>query len=286
MPYLCEDCGILGARMNLFFEIRLCKLCSHSFKYKLICKSKSINKYKLSQSDLQNNQIKEYYCINPHYKSGPPMTIYLESDIQTIFFQKYNDIITTKLQIISNDNQEDNEQIIKMVINYLDQIKLNSIQNKFKKILNKLYIDLDSLPKWVKNSLSDAKNGIEYEFILTSYIRFKNLRKILSQYKLKKYINHKICHDYIYQNKDDNLLDNNNYVYNPEQIPYLLLFMINKKKLLKNAIKTNNLPTNKYKNLYLNYLNSIDTSNNLSITNDLDTLINYIKNKEFSLTDL
>lgn len=287
MPYYCEDCGNLGARMNTLFEIRLCENCSHSFKYKLICKSKAINQYKLTLDDLQNNQISEYYCKNPHYKSGPPMTLYLELDIQRIFLNKYNDIITTKLQININinDNQEEKDQIIKMVVNYLNQIKINNKKNKFEKILCKLNINYELLPEWVKKSLSDAKNGVEYEFILTSYLRFKNLLKILNQHNLKKYINHIICHNYIYHKVNNTTIDNE-YINNPEQIPYLLLFMINKKKLLKKAIKTNILPINKYKNLYLNYINSINTSNDLTITNDLDTLVNFIINKEFRLNDL
>lgn len=285
MPYNCEDCGIQGARMNLFFEIRLCKICSHSFKYKLICKSKALSLYKLSNDDLQNNQANEYYCKNPYYKSGPPMTLYLELDIQRIFFNKYNDIIVNKLQINLSENQEDKDQVVNLVVNYLNQIKLDNKKIKFEKILYKLNIDYELLPEWVKKSLSDSKNGIEYEFIINSYLRFKKLLQILNYHGLKKYIDNKICHDYIYQKIKNSKIENE-YINNPEQIPYLILFMLNKKKLLKQAIKINNLPISKYKKLYLNYINSIDNSNDISITNDLDTLINYIKDKESRLNEL
>lgn len=297
MPYNCEDCGSTGAKMKTLFEIRLCDDCSQSFKYKLISKSKVIDIYKLTPIDLANNnllnyQIKEYYCKNPHYKSGPPMTLYLESDIQKIFLRKYSDIIQNKLQIVNNNidpSQIENlvqiEQIVSMVTNYLNKIKMDLKKNKFDKILKKLNVDYISLPNWVKNSLNKVKNGVEYEFVLTSYIRFRNIYKILSEHGLKKYIDHKICHDYIYQNFSNNLSDVD-YINNPEQIPNLISFMLNKKKLLKDAIKQNNLPIKKYKNLYLTYMNSLDTSNNLSINNDLNSLVNYIKNKEFRLIDL
>ena len=52
MPYACEDCGEQGARMNSMFEIRLCQVCSTLPKYKLICKSKALNQYVLTDTDL------------------------------------------------------------------------------------------------------------------------------------------------------------------------------------------------------------------------------------------
>lgn len=279
MPYKCEDCGCQGARMNSLFEIRLCINCSHSLKYKLICKSKAFEQYKLISSDIISNPIKEYYCRNPYWKSGPPMTLYLEYDIQRIFFIKYDDIIKNELLIL-NPYLEPN-QTVKLTLDYLNDLKLKTKLNKFEKILKKLNLDLDTLPKWVSEQLISAKNGSEYESILFTYIRFRKLYKKLKEYNLNKYIDHKICHDYIYQNYFDE-----NQVINLEQIPYLILFILNKKKLLKNAIKSYNLPKTKYKKLYSAYINCTDTSTNLSITNDLDTLVKYIKEKEFRFEDL
>lgn len=297
MPYNCEDCGGQGARMNSMFEIRLCETCSHGSKYKLICKSVGIKQYKLTESDLANNQhLRQFHCKNPYWKSGPAMTLYLESEIQEIFLVKYHDVITNKLGI-HNPNSNIANTVIQ-VIEFLEDSKNKVKQDKFDKILNKYSLDLESLPKWVKEQLEETKSCAEFERILLNYIRFKKLYKILKGEGLEKYIDHSISHDYIYANRNANPNANPNpnkliKKINPEQIPGIIRFMLNKKKILKNAIKKYNLPVDKYKELYRNFINSTDfinsngsLSNRLTISNDLDMLVNHVVDRETRLINL
>jgi len=130
MPYNCEDCNQPGARMNLIFGIRLCKNCNCLPQYKLICKSKAMDKYFLNKNDLEHNYniSKEYSVSNPYNKSGPPMTLYLEQQIQQIFLQKYYDLINNILKI---SNPEDNiDNVIFRIKNYYDEKKNYKKQQK------------------------------------------------------------------------------------------------------------------------------------------------------------
>lgn len=120
MPFTCENCGEIGARMNSIFKIRLCINCLHSPKYKLVSKSKALNKYRLTQSDLDNypNSLEKYLVINPYYKSGPPMTLYYETQIEQVFLYKYNNLI---YQLCIMEPNVD--QIIKIIFNYHEEQK-------------------------------------------------------------------------------------------------------------------------------------------------------------------
>lgn len=288
MPYECKDCGKMGARMNSLFEIRLCVDCSNSFKYKLICKSKALNQYLLTKSDLDNNPelVQEYLVKNPHYKSGPPMTLYLESQVHKIFMIKYKEIIKkifieqsnlyNKLfddEIIDDEfnliDISKIEIIVVEVSNYLEEQKNIKKQNKYYKILNKYNVKNETdLPIWVQLQLNGYKSVSEYERILASYFRFVSLHKLLKNEKLIKYLDHKICHDFIYQtNKSIKL----------EQIPSIIRFMLGKKNLIKQAVKIHKIDTVKYSQKISNYINSFDPE---TIGNDLETLIEYINMSE------
>ena len=206
MPYNCEECGNLGARMNTILEIRLCETCSHSYKYKLICKSQGFKKYLLTEIDLNGqNQIQlvQYHCKNPHWKSGPAMTLYLESELAQVFLNKYNDVITNRLNIL--EPILDIDDTLSQVSDWLKDSKNKVKQDKYDKILKKLDIELENLPGWVRDNLKQAKSGAEFERVLSSYIRFKKLYGILKLEGLVKYIDHSICHDYIYQKYEANL---------------------------------------------------------------------------------
>ena len=279
MPYNCEDCGNEKAKMNMMLEIRLCPDCADSFKYKLICKSNAIEKYNLTKSDFNNYPYKEFLCKNPH-KSSSIMTLYLESEVFQLFFSKHENLITNELGILNPEI--DIPKTVSQVLNHIKQIKLTLKQNKFDKILDKHNVVLNKLPQWVQIELNLTNTAAEYDRIISSYLRYKKIYSILKSYNIEKYINIKISHDYIYGYSDDKELK-------PEQIPYLILFMLNKKKLLKNAIVKYNLPPitdSKYKNLYLEYVNSTDTSQNFTISNDLDTLVQFIQDKEFRSNEL
>lgn len=315
MPYECEECGKLGARLNSLFDIRLCVDCVSSSKYKLICKSKALSKYLLTKADLENFEelLEEYLVKNPHYKSGPPMTLYLESEIQKIFLSKYYEVIKKIFNKFILDNVNDcdyiqNEIIDKIknsdldelnldhiikvlnnkmdliinnVSNYLKEQKNMSKEDKFYKILDKYNIvNIVDLPKWVQIELNESKSIAEYERILSSYFRFVKLHKLLKKEKLVEYLDHKICHDYIYQ-KDKRII--------LEQIPYIIKFMLEKKKLFKEEIKKNKINISKYSYIISKFINSYESeielisnahNKNKTIENDLDTLIEYINKNE------
>ena len=277
MPYTCEDCGQIGARMNNLFEIRLCTECSRSDKYKLICKSKALKEYLLTNIDLYTspNPSQEYLVKNPHYKSGPPMTLYLEKSIQQIFLNKYNDLITNVLFIQNPIYNIKN--VVYNISNYLDKQKDTEKQKKYQKILDKYNLkDETELPKWIQIQLNKVNSVAEYLRIITSYFRFEDLYILLKKENLTKYIDIKVCHEYIYhKNKKIELY----------QIPNIIRFMLEKKKLISKAIKENKIDKSIYFDEISQYINSFDldlTFNpvNKTISNDLDTLIEYIIKKE------
>lgn len=279
MPFACEDCGGMGGRMNNLFEIRLCADCSKSSKYKLICKSKAFTEYLLTKTDFENNPTppKEYLVKNPHYKSGPPMTLYLESSIQQLFLSKYDDLITNILLI---PNPMDNmEKTIEKIKNYLEEQKDIDKKNKYQKILDKWGVgDETDLPKWVHIQLCKSNSAAEYSRIISRYFRFEDLYKLLKKENLLKYIDLKVCHEYINQtNKQITLY----------QIPNIIKFMLEKKKLISKAIKENNIDKFIYSQEISEYINSFDIDLtfvpvNKTIFNDLETLIEYINKKENS----
>lgn len=277
MPFACEDCKEMGARMNPLFEIRLCVKCSKSQKYKLICKSKALTQYLLTNTYFANCPIplQEYLVKNPHYKSGPPMTLYLETQIQQLFISKYDNLITNILMIpFPLDNIE---KTITSIVNYFEEKKNSKKQEKYNKILSKYNIgDEDELPKWVKNELNKAKSVAEYKRIISGYFIFEELYKLLKKENLLKYIDLKVCHEYIYQtNKQINLF----------QIPIIIRFMLEKKRLIVKSIQEHNINKSKYSQEISQYINSYDwdlTFNPIvkTISNDLDTLIEFINEKE------
>lgn len=281
MPYACEDCGEPGARMNSLFEIRLCANCSSSPKYKLICKSKALNQFALTQTDLDTHpiQLEEYRVKNPHYRSGPPMTLYKQMEIEQIFLSKYNNLI---IQLAIQDPElpsQTPEKISVIIKDYWREQKDLKKQQKYYRILDKYNIrDEQDLPVWVQDKLTKIKSGVEYDRVISGYIRFVQLHKLMKQEKLTKYIDHKICHNFIYQ-KDKTI--------KLEQIPSIIRFMLNKKNLISNAVKTHKINTLKYYHEISQYINSFEHEPELeceyqtkSISNDLDTLIEYINRKE------
>ena len=275
MPYACEDCEEMGARMNSLFEIRLCQACSSSPKYKLICKSKALNYYALTQTDLDSYPIppQEYRVKNPHYRSGPPMTLYKQIEIEQVFLSKYKILITQlAIQYIELPSQT-TEQIVEIIKDYWRELKNSKKQQKYYKILDKYNIREEQyLPTWVQNKLDKTKSGVEYEKVIISYIRFSKLHKLMKQEKLLKYIDHIICHNFIYQ-KDK--------IIKLEQIPSIIKFMLNKKNLITQAVKTYKINTSKYSRVISYYINSFNQEHYAkSISNDLDTLIEYINRKE------
>ena len=267
MPYNCEECDILGARMNSIFQIRLCEECVNNSKYKLICKSDAIKKYRLSKSDFENNNFIEKYCKNPYYKSGPPMTLYFNHEIITWFLIKYNNLITEILQLTNPlDNIEDT---INKVINHYANIKLKNKNKTLEKILKKSNNDLDDFPIKIQDKIASAKNNVEVERIIESWNRTIKLSQVLKSSNIGEYIELDICKNYI---------NNINITSNEYDIRDKIIQMLDKKIAVKNAINKYKLPKKKYIDLYNNFINSTN--------NDIYNLITIIQNKELRLNIL
>lgn len=272
MPYNCEDCGELGARMNTLFEIRLCSNCLNSPKYKLICKSKVLNLYKLTEKDLNDyeNPPKEYLVKNPHYSSSSPMILYQQKQIEQVFLWKYEELIK---ELSIQEPLANIEETSYKIEEYKEEKKQLKKQENYRKTLNKYNIESEEdLPMWILNKLYNVKSKAEYERTIIGYLRFKQLYKLMKQEKLIKYVDHKICHDFIYQ-KDKSL--------KLEQIPNIIRFMLNKKSLIAQAVKINKIDKNKYADLISEYINSFEPNQLYpKITNDVELLVDYIINKE------
>lgn len=174
MPFACEDCGVMGARMNSIFKIRLCVKCLGSLKYRLMSKSRALNEYTLTQTDVDNYPIplKKYLVNNPHYKLGPPMTLYYLTQIEQVFLFKHNDLIV-KLSILEPFSNI--EQTAKIIKDYHKEQKYMKKQQKNYKILDKYNIKLEEdLPVCIQEKLMKINNVKEYEHIISNYVRLTN----------------------------------------------------------------------------------------------------------------
>lgn len=87
MPFSCEECKILGARIIFGHDIRLCKDCKKLFKYRLINKTKIIKQYGIKIEELEHLEYKE--VGNPLFRNASNMILYKEKDIIHVFINKY-----------------------------------------------------------------------------------------------------------------------------------------------------------------------------------------------------
>ena len=90
MPYNCEECNVIGAKLNNLVEKRLCRDCLKSDNYILICKSMVKSKYNYNNNDFENYPYSVIYTNNPFYKSASGMNLFYEKDIKKYFIEKHN----------------------------------------------------------------------------------------------------------------------------------------------------------------------------------------------------
>jgi hypothetical protein len=176
---------------------------------------------------------------------------------------------------------------------FLYQNKHKQEKKNYKKILEKYNIEYDLIPECIKKNLDLSTTLKDYENNVRKYIRYDKLKKLLDINGLGEHIDLKICTSYI-----DNCEDNKNYfvyISNHKQkkvyfdeMPQLILFILNKKKILEQAIKNNNFPENKYQKIFEKFINTLDNdeveANKIkkNIYNDIDLLIEHIKKIEIS----
>jgi len=247
MAYTCEVCGSENAKKNKIIEMILCTNCQET-EYKLICKSDAMKKYNLTKKDIENYDYEEFNCRNPHYKSAAMMTLYYEKDIKNYIIEKYNDIITNELNIL---NPEDNlYESINNLYEYLQNKKNNTKKSKIDKILDKYNVELEDLPEEIQEELEESKTLTQYEKIIKKYIRKTDLMETLKLNNLDEYISLGVSTDYI-QEKN---------TYTKDDVIQYIINSLEKKKIIKEAIKENNIPLQKYKYVINNFINSKKTN--------------------------
>ena len=130
MPYNCEECNVIGAKLNNLVEKRLCKDCLKSDNYILICKSMVRSKYNYNNNDFENYPYRVIYTNNPFYKSASGMNLFYEKEIKKYFIEKYKTIVIKNIDelnykldnniVINHDNDDiDYENLSNETINNL-----------------------------------------------------------------------------------------------------------------------------------------------------------------------
>jgi hypothetical protein len=190
MPYNCEECNVIGAKLNNLVEKRLCKDCLKSDNYILICKSMVKSKYNYNNNDFENYPYRVIYTNNPFYKSASGMNLFYEKEIKKYFIDKYKAIVIKNIDelnyklgnnsIVINDNAIDYENLsnetINSMVNYIEEYIEIEKNNKKEILLNKLLEKYDI----IKEELSvSVLQEIEYSSI-------KNLKNIVSCFARKR----------------------------------------------------------------------------------------------------
>jgi len=214
MPYNCEECNVIGAKLNNLVEKRLCKDCLTSDKYNLICKSMVKSNYNFNNNDFENYPYEVIYTKNPHYRCATSMNLFYEKDIKKYFIEKHKAIVIKNIDelnhnlnyniVINHDNVIDYEnlsnEIINSLINHIEEYIETEKEDKKDTLLNKLLvkydIDREELPESVLDeieysSLKNLKN------IVSCFARKRELLEILKKHHIEDCITMKICKEYI-----------------------------------------------------------------------------------------
>jgi hypothetical protein len=214
MPYNCEECNIIGAKLNNLVEKRLCKDCLISDKYRMICKSEVKNQYNFNNNDFENYPYQIIYTNNPLYKCASSMKLFYEKDIKKYFIQKHKVIIIKNIDelnyklgnnsIVINDNAIDYENLSNETINSLvkhieEYIEIEK-DNKKEILLNKLLEKYDIIKEELSASILQE---IEYSSlknlknIVLCFARKRELLEMLKKHDIENCITMKICSEYI-----------------------------------------------------------------------------------------
>ena len=213
MPYNCEECNVVGAKLNNLVEKRLCKDCLTSDKYILICKSMVKSNYNFNNNDFENYPYEVIYTKNPHYRCATSMNLFYEKDIKKYFIEKHKAIVIKNIDeinhelgnnILINDNVIDYENLSNEIINSLvrhieEYIEIEK-DNKKKILLNKLLEKYDITKEELTASVLEE---IEYsslknlKYIILCFVRRRELLEMLKKHDIENCITMKICKEYI-----------------------------------------------------------------------------------------
>jgi hypothetical protein len=212
MPYNCEECNVIGAKLNNLVEKRLCKDCLLSDNYILICKSMVKSKYNYNNNDFENYPYRVIYTNNPFYKSASGMNLFYEKDIKKYFIEKHKAIVIKNINqlnyklgnIVINDNVIDYENLSNEIINslvvYIEEYIETEKDNKKEVLLDKLLDKYDIIREELTASVLEE---IEYSSIknlkniVLCFARRRELLEMLKKYDIEDYITMKICKDFI-----------------------------------------------------------------------------------------
>jgi hypothetical protein len=76
----CSACGELTRNVHEILAVSVCDQCNRTKEqFKLITKTTAKNDYGLNDDELQ--ALNHIDAVNPHYKSGPPMRLYLRAQV-------------------------------------------------------------------------------------------------------------------------------------------------------------------------------------------------------------
>ena len=212
MPYNCEECNVIGAKLNNLVEKRLCKDCLLSDNYILICKSMVKSKYNYNNNDFENYPYRVIYTNNPFYKSASGMNLFYEKEIKKYFIEKHKAIVIKNIDelnhklgnIVINDNVIDYENLSNEIINslvkhieeYIETEKDKKKEALLNKLLDKYDITNEELPASVLEEIeySSLKN---LKHIIMCFARRRELLEILKKHNIEDCITMKICSDFI-----------------------------------------------------------------------------------------
>ena len=217
MPYNCEECNVIGAKLNNLVEKRLCRDCLKSDNYILICKSMVKSKYNYNNNDFENYPYSVIYTNNPFYKSASGMNLFYEKDIKKYFIEKHKTIVIKNIDeinyklnyklgnnILINDNAIDYENLSNEIINslfvYIEEYIEIEKDNKKKILLNKLLEKYDITKEELTASVLEE---IEYsslknlKHIIMCFTRRRELLEMLKKHDIENCITMKICSDFV-----------------------------------------------------------------------------------------
>jgi hypothetical protein len=214
MPYNCEECNVIGAKLNNLVEKRLCRDCLISDKYRMICKSEVKNQYNFNNNDFENYPYQIIYTNNPLYKCASSMNLFYEKEIKKYFIEKHKNIIIKNINhelnyklgnnIVINDNVIDYEnlsnEIINSLVKHIEEYIETEKENKKEILLNKL---LDKYDITKEELTASVLQEIEYssiknlKHIIMCFARKRELLEMLKKHNIENHITMKICSDFI-----------------------------------------------------------------------------------------
>jgi len=214
MPYNCEECNVIGAKLNNLVEKRLCKDCLKSDNYILICKSMVKSKYNYNNNDFENYPYRVIYTNNPFYKSASGMNLFYEKEIKKYFIEKYKAVVIKNIDeinyklgnnIVINDNnvidyENLSNETINSIVNYIEEYIEIEKENKKEIFLNKLLEKYDIIKEELPASILQE---IEYSSIknlkniVLCFARKRELLEMLKKHDIENCITMKICKEYI-----------------------------------------------------------------------------------------